>query len=143
MGLIALAKRRWHVWSWRARYFWMDTKGGEQARIVVFCMALLVVLMQLIRMAVAAFLPPPPDEPVKAVYWWVIQLIIAIVFAVVAYAMRPKTEQPQAREVSSPTVEDGTAAKDYFGTCWINHDDNFLLGWKVVGRDPIRSKGGK
>ena len=67
----------------------------------------------------------------------------SIVFAVVAYAMRPKTEQPQAREVSSPTVEDGTAAKDYFGTCWINHDDNFLLGWKVVGRDPIRSKGGK
>lgn len=143
MGLIALVKRRWHVWFWRARYWWMDTREGEQAHLATFCMMLLVVIVQLIRVGVAAAFPPPAGEPVKAVYWWVVQLIIMVVAAAVAYAMRPKIEQQQAKETASPTVEDGTAAKDYFGTCWIDHDDNFLLGWKGVGRDPIRSKGGK
>lgn len=143
MGLIAHLKRRKHVWYWRARYWWMDTRSGEQTHIAVFCLLVLVVIIQFIRMAVAALLPPPPGEPVKAVYWWVIQLIIAVVAAVVAYAMRPKFETQKAKEVESPTVEDGTAAKDYFGTCVIKHDDNFLMAWKVMGRDPIRSKGGK
>lgn len=143
MGLIGRIRELRYVYGWRFRYWWLDTRGGEQARIVAFCMAVLVTILQLIRMSIAALFPPPADEPVKAVYWWVIQLIIMIVAMAVAYAMRPKPAQQQERQIDAPTVEDGTAVKDYGGTVWIDHDDNFLLGWKIVGRDPIYTKSGK
>lgn len=134
-----------YVWGWRARYWWMDTEAGERARLTAFCLAVLVVVMQLIRMAVVAVLPEArtPGEPAEAVYWWVVQLIILVVAAAVAYAMRPKVEPPKAQEHESPTVKDGTAVRDCGGTVWIDHDDNFLLAWKIVGRDAIRTKAGK
>lgn len=134
-----------YVWGWRARYWWMDTESGERARLTGLCLAALVVVAQLVRMAVAAVSPEAraPGEPAHAVYWWVVQLIILVVAAAVAYAMRPKPEAAQARQAESKTVEDGTSVKDYLGTCWIDWDDNFLLAWKVVGRDAIKSDGGK
>lgn len=142
--LIAPARRRrCKAWYWRARYWWMDTDEGKRAHVVTFCLLVLVVLIQFIRMGIEALLPRPADEPSKAIYWWVVQIIIAVVAAVVAYAMRPKFETPKAKEIEAPSVQDGTAAKDYLGTFYIEHDDNFLLDWKVVGRDPIRTKGGK
>lgn len=151
MGLIAdsraalrLRELR-YVYSWRMRYWWMDTDSGERARLTAFCLAVLVLVMQLVRMAVAAVLPEvrAPGEPAQAVYWWVVQLIILVVAAAVAYAMRPKVEDTQARQTEPKTVEDGTPVKDCLGTCWIEHDDNFLLAWKVVGQDAIKSDGGK
>ena len=151
MGLIrdsrasAWLRERRYVWGWRLRYWWMDTEDGERARLTAFCLAVLVVVMQLIRMAVAAVLPEAraPGEPAAAVYWWVVQLIILVVAAAMAYASRPKVEQAQARQAEVKTVEDGTPVKDYLGTCWIEHEDNFLLAWKVVGQDAIKSDGGK
>ncbi|HZF96964.1 MAG TPA: hypothetical protein VEY92_01750 [Pseudoxanthomonas sp.] len=141
MGLIARAKRWHYVWSWRARYWWLDTRSGEYSRWRLFYMGVVVVIMQLIRLFVAAALPPPPDEPVKAVYWWVIQLIIVLVAAAVAYSMRPKPQTPAPQSGEAPTVEDGLAAKHYFGTCWV--EDEFLLAWKQMGTLPIKTKGGK
>lgn len=151
MGLIAnsrpatrLRELR-YVWGWRLRYWWMDTEAGERARLTAFFVALLVVLLQLIRMAVAAVLSEAraPGEPAQAVYWWVVQLIILVVAAAVAYAMRPKPPTQQERQIDPPSVKDGTAVKDYGGTVWVEHDDNFLLAWKIVGRDAIRTGGGK
>lgn len=141
MGLIAHARRLHYVWSWRARYWWMDTREGEMAHWAGVWLGAIVCVVQLLRMFVAAALPPPPGEPVKAVYWWVVQLIIAIVAAAISYAMRPKVEPPKPQEIEAPTTEDGLAAKHYFGTCWV--DDEFLLAWKVMGRTPIKTKGGK
>lgn len=147
MGLIGYSRpaerlrRARYVWGWRLRYWWLDTRGGAEARIALLCGAVLVVIVQLVRLAVAALLPPPPGEPAHAVYWWVVQIIIAVVAAIIAYALRPKIEAPQPQEAQGPTTEDGQAVKRYWGTHWIG--DEFLLAWKVVGRDPIKGGGGK
>lgn len=141
MGLIASIRRLHYVWSWRARYWWLDTRSGERAHLGLFALSLIVAVIQLLRLFVAAVIPLPPGEPAKAVYWWVVQLIIAIVAVAISYAMRPKTEKPTPQTSDAPTVEDGLAAKHYFGTCWVN--DEFLLAWKNTGAIPIRKKGGK
>lgn len=141
MGLIAHARRLHYVWSWRLRYWWLDTPAGAQAHVGALALSVFVVIVQLVRMAVAALLPPPPGEPAEAVYWWVVQLIILVVSAVISYALRPKTEAPKPAAGDAPTTEDGQAMKDYFGTCWV--EDEFLLAWKMVGTDRIRTKGGK
>lgn len=141
MGLIASVRRLHYVWSWRFRYWYLDTHGGEIAQWVILAMAAVVCVLQLIRMAIAGLLPPPPGEPVKAVYWWVVQLIIMIVAAVISYAMRPKPQPPQPQAADAPTVEDGLAVKHYFGTCWVG--DEFILAWKNTGTIPIKTKGGK
>lgn len=143
MGMIDRGRERRYVYTWRLRYWWMDTKDGRRAHIVAFCLSVLLVLIQLVRLAVAALVPPPPGAPVQAIYWWVVQLIIMVVAAVVAYALRPDTPKAAERKVESPTVEDGTPIKDHGGTVWIEHDDNRLLAWKIVGRDPIKSDSGK
>ena len=140
MGLIASVRRLHYVWGWRTRYWWLDTRSGERAHLAIFALALLVVLLQLLRMFAAAVVPSP-DEPAKAIYWWVVQLIIAIVAAAISYAMRPKPQPPQPQAAEAPTVEDGLSAKHYFGTCWVN--DEFLLAWKMMGTEPIKTKGGK
>lgn len=141
MGLIDRERR--YVYGWRLRHWWMDTTAGRRAHVSALCLAVLVVIIQLVRMAVAALVPPQPGEPVQAVYWWVVQLIILVVAAVVAYALRPDPPKAAERKVESPTVEDGTPIIDVGGTVWIEHDDNRLLAWKVVGRDPIKTDGGK
>ncbi|MFD1069942.1 hypothetical protein ACFQ2D_08355 [Luteimonas composti] len=141
--LAAWLKSRRYVWGWRLRYWWMDTPSGARAHVVSFCLAVLATVGQLARMAVAAHSPPTAEEPLQAVPFWVVQLIILVVAGVVAYALRPKPQPPEQRKVEPPTVEDGTAVKDYGGTVWIEHDDNFLLAWKVVGQDPIYGEGGK
>lgn len=141
MGLIASIRRLHYVWSWRARYWWLDTRAGERAHLMLFALSLLVVFIQLLRMFVAAVVPPPPGEPAKAIYWWVVQLIIAIVAAAISYAMRPKPQVPTPQASEAPTVEDGLSAKHYFGTCWVT--DEFLLAWKNTGTIPIKTKGGK
>lgn len=145
MGLMRNIRARRYVWAWRLRYWWMDTDSGARARVVAFCLAVLVVIMWLIHMAVVAVLPEAraAGEPAEAVYWWVVQLIILVVAAVVAYALRPKPQGAEQRKTDPPTVEDGTAVKDYGGTVWVEHDDNFLLAWKVVGQDAIYGEGGK
>lgn len=141
MGLIERMRRRRHVWGWRLRYWWLDTPAGAEARVVLFCMMVLTCIVQLIRMCIAALLPPPPGEPVKAVVWWVVVLIVAVVAGALAFALRPKAEQQKPREDQGPTTEDGQSVVRIWGTHWIG--DQFLLAWKIVGRDPIRADGGK
>lgn len=143
MGLIERARELRYVYGWRLRYWWMDTRDGRRAHIAALCLSVLVVIVQLVRLAVAALVPPPPGEPVQAVYWWVVQLIIMVVAAVVAYALRPDPPKAAERKVETPTVEDGTPIIDCGGTVWFEHDETRLLAWKVVGRDAIKSDGGK
>lgn len=141
MGLNARLTHRLHVWLWRVRYWWLDTRGGQRAQLAALCLSCLVVVVQLLRMLVEAAVPPPPGTPAKANYWWVVQLIIVVVAAVISYAMRPKVEGPKPQEGKAPTTQDGLSAKHYFGICWI--DDEFLLAWKNMGTIPIKTKGGK
>lgn len=143
MGLTVRARlyNRANVWYWRVRYWWMDTPGGREARVAAMCLALLISISQFASMAVHATLPPPPDEPVKAPYWWVVQLIIAIVSAIISYALRPKVQAPTHAQQDTPTVDDGQSVIEAHGDIWV--DEEFIAAQKVVGRDPIKSKGKK
>jgi heme/copper-type cytochrome/quinol oxidase subunit 2 len=141
MGLTMQLRRLRHVWTWRARYWWMDTEDGARAHVAALCLAVLVVIVELIRVAVAALQPLPPGQPEKAIIWWVVQIILLIVSAAISYALRPKPENAKPQDGEGPTTEDGQSVIRYWGTCWA--DDTFQLAWKIVGRDPIKAKGGK
>jgi hypothetical protein len=143
MGLIGTLQRRWYVWSWRWRYWLLDTVHGQRFHIGAFIVSLFVCAVDVAYMLIVALVPPPPGTPQKSIADWIVYLIILIISALISYAMRPKPENAKPQTVESPTTEDGTPVKDYFGTCWVDHEDRFLLAWKLVGRDPIRSKGGK
>lgn len=140
MGLMRALQRWRYVYGWRLRYWWLDTKQGEEMHWALVVVSAIVIVYQVARMALVALAPPQVTEQ-KAVYWWVIQLIIMIVAAAIAYAMRPKPEVPKPASGDPPTTEDGQYVKDYLGTCWV--DNFFILAWKVVGTVPIKSKGGK
>lgn len=49
-------------------------------------------------------------------------------------------DKPKAQEAKAPVVEDGKRIRRIYGTYWV--DDSIVLGWKEVGTDPIRTKGG-
>lgn len=151
MGLIpntpgtSRQQRLRYAWGWRLRYWWMDTEDGKKAHLWVFSIALLVTLGQVARLSALAVMEitAPPGEPVMAIADWIVYLIILVISAAVSYALRPKPENAKPQDYESPTTTDGTPVIDYFGTCWVDHEDQFLLAWKITGRDPIKSKGGK
>jgi len=133
---------RWrYVYGWRLRHWYLDTPAGARAQAWLFAAGLLVLVVQLVRMAVAAVLPIIRPAPQQAVIWWVVQLIVMLVMAAVSYATRPKPTSPAVQKAESPSTEDGQFAKHHLGTCWV--DDSFILAWKPMGTEKIKSKGGK
>lgn len=144
MGLtmMAMMRRLWYRWSWRARYWWLDTRAGRKAQLGLFVVCGLVVVLQLTHMMiVAATAPPQPPEPARAVAWWVWQIVVMVAFAAISILTAPRVEDPKPQAADAPTVEDGLAVRDVFGTVWI--DDQFLLAWKYMGTQAIKTKGGK
>jgi len=71
---------------------------------------------------------------------WV-QIAILVVSALISYATRPKPQKPEPQEVETPTAEEGKKPVKVYGTVWI--EDAQMLGFKKMGRDAIKSKGGK
>ena len=141
MGLMVM-RRLWYRWSWRARYWWLDTRPGQMAQFAAFGVGCLAAVLQLTHMMiVVATAPPQPDAPAQAVAWWVVQIVLLVVFAAISILMAPRIEDPKPQKVEAPTVEDGLAVRDVFGTVWI--DDQFLLAWKGMGTIKIKKKGGK
>lgn len=141
MGLKARLHRLWYVWSWRARYWWFDTQSGEYSRWALVFFALFIGLAELSRVYVKATLPHPAGEPQRAIYWWIVQLIIVAIAAAASYAMRPRPKEPTAQKGEAPTVEDGLMVIHHFGECWIENE--FILAWKIMGTEAIKSSGGK
>ena len=145
MGLMAAIPARWRAFAGlqalRLRYWYLDTDAGRHAQLWAFAGALLVLVVQIVRMVVAAAFPEARPEPVQAIAWWVVQLIIAVVSALISYALRPKVEAPKPAEADMPTTEDGRAVPEAHGTVWI--EDEFMLAYKVVDRVPIKSGGKK
>lgn len=141
MGLTDRARRLHYVYSWRLRYWWMDTESGKRAHIVMFAITVLITIAQMAKLGVAAALPQAADAPARALVWWVVQLIMLAISAILSYALRPKVEAPKPVDGKAPTVEDGQAALEVYGEYWI--DDEFILAHKPVGTEKIKSKGKK
>lgn len=85
--------------------------------------------------------PPPADGPQVAIINIWIQIGIMVVSALISYALTPKPKTPEAITAQAPVVEDGKGIIRIYGTVWV--DDSIILGWKQMGTDPIRKKGGK
>lgn len=141
MGLIARIERWRYVYGWRLRYWWADTSSGLHARFMLVGFAFLAVLGEVVARAIAASRPAPKDHPHEAIIWFIVWIVIALLAAVAAYALAGKQTAPTAQTTDTPTTDDGQSVKHHFGTCWV--DDSFLLAWMLVGRDPIKSDGGK
>ncbi|MDF3841111.1 hypothetical protein P3W55_05235 [Pseudomonas citronellolis] len=71
---------------------------------------------------------------------WV-QIAILVISALISYATRPKPTKPEPQEVTAPTAEEGKKLRKVYGTVWV--DDAQVLGFKKMGTDAIRTKGGK
>lgn len=133
--------RLWYVYSWRVRFWWLDTPAGDMARRGT---ALLLALAGL-AWAIAQLLVPPPaldaTAPRQAFYWWV-QLAIMVVSMIVS-ALLTKTDQtkPEVQTPDIPTTEEGTAIKRIYGTVRISEPQ--VLAWQSAGTTPIKAKGGK
>lgn len=140
MGLIGRIRRWRYVYSWRVRYWWLDTRQGEIAHRIAMGVFALIALAQVMRMALAAA-SPATQPPIEAIWpYWVIQIIIALVSAAISYALAPKPEPPKPQTMDAPTTDDGLAAKHHFGTVVVY--DEFLLAWRMTGTVPIRTSGG-
>lgn len=74
---------------------------------------------------------------------WV-QIAILVVSMILSYSASRKAanaNKPKPGEASQPVVEDGKKVRKIYGTVWV--DDSIVLGFKEIGTDAIRTKGGK
>lgn len=141
MGVMNRVHRWRYVYGWRLRYWWLDTKAGLQAQMACRYFAALVMIADALTMGSAVRDHRHEQAPHLTFFWFIIMLVIMVGAAVASYAMRPKAQQPAAQSGNTPTTEDGQMVVHHFGECWV--DDSFILAWKVVGTDKIKSKGGK
>lgn len=84
---------------------------------------------------------PTEGRPATAFINIWVQLGIMLVAALISYALTPKPKAPEPATAQAPVVEDGKGIIRIYGTVWV--DDSIVLGWKQMGTDPIRKKGGK
>lgn len=140
-------RRACYRWWWRGRYWWLDTPGGRAASIFALAICWMGVVLQITHQMVVANgsgaegAGKTGDTTVAGIAPWVVQIVIMAVVSAISYIRRPKAEKPKPQSADAPTVEDGLAARDVFGTVWV--DDEFLLAWKPMGVQAIKKKGGK
>lgn len=80
-------------------------------------------------------------EPARAWVQIIVYIVILIVVALIAAAMAPKPPTPEPGKAEVPVAEDGKAIIEVYGDVWV--DDAMVLGFRNMGADPIRKKGGK
>ncbi|WFC43262.1 hypothetical protein [Pseudoxanthomonas sp. SE1] len=131
--------------GWLMRYWVMD-KYHDQLRWYVFfiaCSISVAIGAVLVHTATRYASSDAYGDTVRADggATIIIQIIIFVVSLAISYAMRPKVEQAKPQEGKVPDVEDGTAYDRIYGEVWV--DDSFILGWKNLGTEAIKSKGSK
>lgn len=77
----------------------------------------------------------------KAVINIFVYIAIMIVAAIIAYALAPKPPTPEPGKSTVPEATDGKAIIRAYGDVWV--EDAMVLGFKTMGADPIKAKGGK
>lgn len=141
MGLIARYRRLRYVWGWRLKYWWLDTHAGRVAQLTCAGMTFVALIGVGVHIAILSARPPDPAKPHQAFVWVIFWVIMALTAAVMLLIGTPKAPKPQEQDAKAPTTQDGKSAVRYYGTNWI--DQPAMLAWKVTGKDPIKTKGGK
>lgn len=134
-----------HRVAWLLRY-WMLDKYHDSLKWVVFLLAATATVALSAWMVVIVTRPSEAVAGVQVVRadggaTIIIQIIMLIISLAISYATRPKSEPVKPQEGSIPQVEDGKSIVRIYGTVW--RDDSTILGWKNLGTEPIKSKGGK
>lgn len=131
-------RRLWYVASWRARWWWMDTRAGHATRYVL---ALAVLVAASVYLWHDFTRPAVAGEPALGWVQWVVQVVIMIVSALISMAMAPKPQDAKAQKIDIAKVEDGATLKRIYGPVWI--DDPIVIGDKPMGTVDIRKRAGK
>lgn len=142
MGLMRRFATRAGVWQWRARYWWLDTQAGQRTALSAYVLSLAVTVFLWARLGWTAGEALRPGQPLQSAYQWVVQLIIAVVSAIISYALQPKPEPPKMQDAEAPTVEPGAPFVRVCGDCWLDKDQYRTVAHRVMGHDAIK-KGGK
>lgn len=144
MELITVIRKRCnrmcYVYGWRLRHWWLDTRAGRVAQLSFAGIGFLGLVGAVVRFAIEAA-TRQPGQPHEAIIGLIIWIIVAILAAVALSMSASKPAKPPDDQTNAPTTQDGRSAVRYYGTNWV--DDPAMLAWKVVGRDPIKTKGGK
>lgn len=141
MGLSARIRRWRYVYTWRVRYWWLDTRAGRHARWTCVVLVALGLVVSSVRAGLAVAVPGAVPQPQAAIIWWVVWAVVSLVVGLAIALSASKPAKPAEAEAKAPTTQDGRSAVRYYGTNWI--EDPAMLAWKVVGRDPIKTKSGK
>lgn len=133
---------RWWLAFLRLRGDRFTVEHNGIARIVaaVASLAIMVPIALTTRGAPAGLGGDTPNVQ-HAIADWIVYIIILIVAAILAVALAPKPVQPEAQKGKVPDAEDGKSIIRVYGTVWV--EDPITLGFKTMGEDPIKKKGGK
>jgi hypothetical protein len=125
--------------GWVLRYWLMD-KYHEQLRLGAVALAALVFVGTLAAMYLSHVqqVAAGPAAPRGAFWWYIVVLVVAVLLA---YALMPKPQVPEAQKQDMPVTKDGKSMVRIYGTVWIK--DPAMLAWKNGAPEPIRKKGGK
>ena len=141
MGLIGKVRYKvGYVWGWRLRHWWLDTREGRVAQVSCAILALLAMVGGVVVAAIRAA-TTPAGAPHQAIIGIIIVLIVALIAGILIAANQPKPKEPPPVKADAPTQQDGQSVKHHFGTCRVK--DWAILAWKVTGKDPIQTDGGK
>lgn len=72
-------------------------------------------------------------------------IVVIIIAIIIAVAYRPKGPPPPSpQQATAPEPIDGRVIRKVYGTVWIKKSNGLTdIGWRTLGADPIKSKGGK
>lgn len=141
------AKARWLEAYLRLKADRYLTQHHGAARLVIGVLLLIVMIpiaYKLDGFLAGWYVPVVVDDGPKVTRAWVqfvYYIVVLIVAAIIAYAMAPKPPTPEQQKGKVPDAEDGKSIIRIYGEVWV--EDPIVLGFKTMGADPIKKKGGK
>ena len=131
-------KLQWAEWQLR---YWVLDKYHERLRGSAFMLSVATTagLSAYVIFRISVSPEMQDGQPVRAVINIWVYLAWMVVSALLSYTLRPKIKPPEPKDAESPTADEGGAAVRVYGDEWL---PGVWLGWRKLGRDPIR-KGGK
>src|SRR6185312_1996337 len=107
MGLSTRIRHLRYVWSWRLRYWWLDTPAGKYAQRASGVIVLLGLTVTSVRAGLAVAVPGAVPQPQVAIIWWVVWAVVSLVIGVTLALSASKPANPAETQATAPTTQDG------------------------------------